>query len=342
MDMQGALQKMLSGDSRACKRVAEFCHQMASAYLKYKLNHSKRQLLQQHLDRDELAWDCIAGLFEREDNGQYVIFQDYLEDYELDQLAEDEVRMLLRRLVFTKVNDGLFRNFGRFDPSLRKIIRNVKRAVKDMDELEIRSRGSQKIVAAGPENSCKPMMPPEVLEARLFPRMEAQMRMPEMMEQFREVLVQQQLYRSSVVLTQLAVCLRKVYARMNNFAEENTGEPNPRLPFWEEEVRQQLQQALETKKQELTSTYLDSGKLDESLFDTYFAAVRDILEDEYIERNPAADSYFEHLKVRLPELDKQTYRSQHRQYLEYIVQKTRDELVGALKNDLFSSAESSN
>lgn len=338
MQLNQALQKMLTGDSQACKQVAKYCHNSARAYLRYKLSNSDERLLQRYLKRENIAWDCIASLFERNEQGQYVIFDDFFDSSELHQLDESETKMMLRRLVFSKVNDGIFRNFGAFDPSLRKIIRNIKRAVKDMDELAVENKSEQKVVRfTSTEREEGPAMPPELLEIRLFHRLEDKIQMPDIMRELSELLQQQQMYRPSVDISQLALCIRKVYARMNDFldAEQNArGQP----VFYDDEIESQIQKAVDNQKEQLASTYLASGKLEEDRFETYFKAVSDILIDEYVQNNPKADTYFEHLKTYMTDLEKEIYREQHRQYLEYMVQKTREELVESLREDFQYSA----
>lgn len=328
---------MFSGNSRACREIAEYCHQNARAYLKYKLDNSDNKLLKGYLRKEDLAWDCIAGLFERNKDGHFVIFSDFFENKNWDKLSENELKMALRRLVFSKVNDGIFRNFGAFDPSLRKIIRNIKLAVKDVENLQISETGSGKVLELSSDDlSNLPEIPVEFLEIRLSQRIGQKMTTPEIVKGVKQILESQQLYRQSIGLSQLAISIRKVYARVNDFVEEDY--IDERETFMNGEVKMRLSTAVEEQKKDLSDTYVESGKMSLKRFETYFQAVEDIIKDNYVKENPHADTYFEHLQRYWPELTKQEYRSKHRQYLEYLIKKTRDHFIEKVKKDLKYSA----
>lgn len=329
---------MFSGDSRACRKVAEYCHQNALAYLNYKLDNSDNKLLKGYLGKDDLAWDCIAGLFKRDEDGHYVILREFFDDKNLDKLSENETKMALRRLVFSKVNDGIFRNFGSYDPSLRKIIRNIKLAVKDIEDLQIRNLKGQKILQLPADDQTNlPGIPVEFLEIRLFHRIGQKMTTPEIIEEVKQILESQQLYRPSISLSQLAISIRKVYARMNNVTEEDYSDE--RDTYMNGEVKACLRAAIKEQKKQLLGTYVESGKMERKRFETYFKAVEDVIRDKFIKKNPNADTYFEHLQTYWPDLTKQEYRKEHRQYLEYLMKKTRHHFLEKLRKDLEYSAE---
>lgn len=342
MQLREALQQMLSGNSgRSCKYVAEYCHDIAQTYLRFKLNKGEDYLLKVSLDREHLAWDCIAGLFERDSEDQYLVFKDYFEDYNLELLDDSEVEIALRRLVFSKVNDGIFRNFGSFDPSLRKIIRNVKLAVQDCERMELdQSNGEKYVQLEDLEDSSLPTIPPEFLEVRLFYRIKPNMTIPDVITQVCNILGQQSEYRDAIEVTQLAVSIRKVYARMNDYARQE--EDNFQKLFYEDELEMLIEKSIDSRKQDLNSSYVETDKLEQKLFSTYFQTVEEVLKDTFVEDNPNADTYFEHLKECKPDITKEEYREDHRQYLEYFIQKTRDDLIHNLKKEYEYSANEVN
>jgi hypothetical protein len=331
VSLSEALPKMLSGDSRACKIVAEYCQKTAYTYIKYKLNEGEKYLLRLSVDREELAWDCIAGLFERNEDNEFVIFSDYFSDFEWEDIKESEVKIALRRLVFSKVNDGIFRNFGSFDPSLRKIIRNIKLAIQNHDGMEIeKQEGDKLLVVKGLDlDSNLPFIPPEFLEVRLSHHIEQSMQIPDILELVKMILERQTIYRPSVSITQLAVCIRKVYARMNEYS--GTRKSTSEHSFISEELNTFIQEAIEKRKKDFIPSYVDSGKIEEDQFEIYFRAVENILKDDFVRDNPKADTYFEHFKNYKPDVTKKAYRSNYRQYLEYFTRKTKEDLTYLLK-----------
>ena len=321
--------------------MAEYCHDIAQTYLQFKLDKGEDYLLKVSLDRDHLAWDCIAGLFERDCEDQYLVFKNYFESYDIDALDTSEVKIALRRLVFSKVNDGIFRNFGSFDPSLRKIIRNIKLAVKDRDDIALDQLNGEKYIQLKQANdTSQPTIPPEFLEIRLFYRIKPNMTIPDITGHVRDILSSQSEYRDAIEVTQLAMSIRKVYARMNDYARQQK-EKFQQL-FFEDELEMLIEEAITRRKQELSTTYVENQKMEQELFSAYFETVEEVLKDTFVEDNPNADTHFEHLKEYKPDITKEEYREDHRQYLEYFIQKTRENLILKLKKEYQYSAEQVN
>lgn len=342
MEHKKALKKMLSGDERAGKRIADFCHEMALAYLEYKYNAENEILSKVGISKDELAWDCIAELFERDDNNQFVKFREYFCERDVDSMRSHQIEMQLRRLVFTKVNDGIFRNYGSIDPSLRKIIRNIKLAIKAIDGLQLDKVGNEKVVqlASTDQETQLPTVPPEFLEIRISERVDSSMQIPEIMEIVKTILDRQQIYQSSVSISQLAVSIRRVFARKLDIEDRKTTEPETN--FLDDTVEQLISQCVEVQKSDFKSSYLEKDKLTKDTFNLYFKIVKTILLDEFVRDDPDADSYFEHAKKEMPDLSKQHYRQAHRQYVEYFVKNTRETLIEKLKKEHKYSAKSKN
>ena len=94
-----------------------------------------------------LALDCIADTFQRDENGHFTTLITYFESLNWRQLSDADLTIALRRLIFSKVNEGLFRSYRAEDPNLARIIRNIKEAVKRNDSFSLhREREVQWIV----------------------------------------------------------------------------------------------------------------------------------------------------------------------------------------------------
>lgn len=343
MELSETLSNMLSGNDRAGKQMAEYCQKMALAYLTYKQSNKDEILRRLAISKKQLAWDCIAELFERDKRDCYVAFREYFSDYNLDTISESELEMALRRLVFTKVNDGLFRNFGSVDPSLRKIIRNLKLGVKRNNDLLIKKSGNEKVLGLSTtdwDQNKLPSMPPEFLEIRLSAKVDDSMQIPEILEQLKKILQRQQVYLPCLALSQLAISIRRIFARMYDLEDQKTAAAG--AVFLNGELEELIEDSIESRKEDFASSYLDSGKLTEELFNTYFETVKDILRDNFVEDDPRADTYFEHLEKYKPNLSKEDYRQNHRQYLEYFTKKTRSDLITELKKEYKYSAVANN
>jgi len=87
---------------------------------------------------EDVAIDCIAGLFMRNDKGEFTQLQRYFgPKIESDMvLNELEATSMLRRLIVKKTKQELSRIFRERDPEGAKIIRNIKVAIRSSNELK--------------------------------------------------------------------------------------------------------------------------------------------------------------------------------------------------------------
>lgn len=81
---------------------------------------------------EDLALDCVAGLFMRNQDGLFVQFNKYFLQNSMNvaTLADADIMVLLRRLVIKKTKQELSRIFKERDPEGAKIVRNIKVAIK--------------------------------------------------------------------------------------------------------------------------------------------------------------------------------------------------------------------
>ncbi|HTP13329.1 MAG TPA: hypothetical protein VMM37_06845, partial [Bacteroidota bacterium] len=146
------------------------CRNLAHSYLKTKVNRGKLDPAQFGIPLEDLALDCIAPLFARNDRGRFIELAGYFGTRSLLAASREELFGATRRLVFSKVSEELYRLYREHDPSLSHIIRNIKIALRfsrtmipvvQNNELWVqpyRTLHAQEIA---------PLMPSEIIEARL-------------------------------------------------------------------------------------------------------------------------------------------------------------------------------
>lgn len=105
------------------------------SYLKYQEvigKHIRWERSKNMSELDDLALDCVAGLFMRDDKGTFIQLNKYFCQHAEDiaGLDDEEVMVLLRRLVIKKTKQELSRIFKERDPEGAKIVRNIKVAIK--------------------------------------------------------------------------------------------------------------------------------------------------------------------------------------------------------------------
>lgn len=322
---------MLEGAHQNTGGIAEYCKNIALAYLKKKVRAGNHYILNLSNSLNDLAWDCIADLFERNDKGRFVQFEIYFEDENLDSLTEADVQMKLRRLVFSKVNDGLFRNFGIFDMSLSKIIRNLKLAAAKHD-VPVDRWGTDNYLFFGDEAteiSSKPVFPPEFLEVRLTNRLHVNMETPEILNELENIFAKQDQYQKRYPIVQLARVIRRSFINLHDNHKTFRDVANPTIS--EEKLAEFLKLSLEQCSECFRETYVKKGKIDADSLAKYVSCIENILHHHYIADSEVGDSYYDHFTEVFTGVTKEQYRSQHRQYLEYMVKQVRNDLFHKLK-----------
>jgi len=118
---------------------------------------------------EDLALDCVAGLFMRNEVGEFIQFKKYFSQNcdEIENLDDVELMVLLRRLVIKKTKQELSRIFKERDPEGAKIVRNIKVAIKTASDFHsFREMGREYIYmsfgSAGHEKPKTPAAPQAV------------------------------------------------------------------------------------------------------------------------------------------------------------------------------------
>ncbi|MFQ5674901.1 MAG: hypothetical protein ACE5G1_03305 [bacterium] len=132
-----------SGDYRETQ-LTEFVNlvqKISLSYLKYQEvigKHIRWERNKNVTELEDLALDCVAGLFMRNEDGEFIQFKKYFGNSlsELDEVDDAEIMVLLRRLVIKKTKQELSRIFKERDPEGAKIVRNIKVAIKSAADFD--------------------------------------------------------------------------------------------------------------------------------------------------------------------------------------------------------------
>ncbi|MFA6455741.1 MAG: hypothetical protein WCW40_02875, partial [Bacteroidota bacterium] len=133
-DLRGTITAILSGTvtREQVNDIISLSHAFALILLRKKLTAGKLNLSLIHLDLHDLAYDCIADLFRMDDDHTLIQLSSYFGSLPLHQLSDVQMVDHLRRIVFSKVNQGIFRIYFEHDPSLGKILRNIRITVQTL------------------------------------------------------------------------------------------------------------------------------------------------------------------------------------------------------------------
>lgn len=133
LDLTHIIPKIIHGGYTPAELSAfiKFTQNIAFADLKQRQFYGKRICNSRHnLDTQlrDLALDCIAGLFERNDRGEFVLWQRYFNHHLPPgaQPSRTELLILMRRIVLKKVKQELARIFAERRPQEARILRNLR------------------------------------------------------------------------------------------------------------------------------------------------------------------------------------------------------------------------
>jgi len=142
-DLSSLVSSICSGDYKE-PELTEFVNlvqKISLSYLKYQEvigKHIRWERNKNVSELEDLALDCIAGLFMRNEEGEFIQFKKYFErsSTDLEEIEDAEIMVLLRRLIIKKTKQELSRIFKERDPEGAKIVRNIKVAIKSASDFD--------------------------------------------------------------------------------------------------------------------------------------------------------------------------------------------------------------
>jgi len=325
------LHALLRGDPqpRQLNAVVNLCVALSMELLTRK-SGGKFLCSQQGLATKDLAFDAIADLFQRDEDGRYLQFEAYFESYPPETTSVEELLIALRRLVYSRTNHALFRMYRDVDPVLFKILRNVKLAVERMQQFREIDRFGETHIAPVMCDSLDhlPSIDMSELENGLLSATMGNENVPRLMGKLALLLKQQDAHSRLVPLIGCAMMLRSVYARRNE----------PLLPpaaaedaLVGDDVGEVINNACTAVRTEFHKKYVGKGKTTEEVYSGYFAVIEESLHARMQGDNES--SYLSLLRERMPGLTHEEYKRVHRARIEYLGSLTAQRLAHVLERD---------
>lgn len=301
-------------------------YRLARAYLRTARSHSiVAHVLVCRPDRD-LPLDLIADLFETNELGQFVRIRDYFSE-PLHWESNATLDRAWKRLVLGTVSDGLFARYKDADGSLSKIVRNLKRIARTMDDdfelIRFGGRLRLSLRNAAPERMHLPVLLPEYMDPYLRRALRDGVDLTRVLAEVQNVLSTQTDHAPHIELTALALLLRSTAVRLHGEAPSATRETSPDLPAI-------VRRAVTGVRKSRYAFYVERERLTGQEYDLLCQAVE-------IRMVSHAELGFSHvtsnmlaLQELLPGLTEEHYRQQYRSIFEYLFQLVRDELEKSL------------
>jgi len=325
--------KSVFSDNPPEPAVAEFvhlCRNIALVLLRKKAGAGRLNLARISLTMEDLALDCVADLFSRNDEGKYTQIRVYLGGVDLDRAEEPELMSHMRRLVFSRVNQGIFRIYHETDPSLSRIIRNMKLSVQALNNFTLVDRfGEHHLlpVACDPLEHL-PFISPELLRDGLTGKTGKTLTIPELMSRLSRCLREQEQWCRLVPLVRVALVFRSLFGGVDT---DNSVPSEAENSTSATDAREVIARACVWIRNGALKKYVGSGKVPEELFDNYFKVIEAALIRVILDRDGEEISYYQDLLKWLPEMTKSEYKSRHKARIEYLGRLAHRRVIEELK-----------
>jgi hypothetical protein len=289
------------------------------------------------IDINDLAFDVIADLFARDNNGKFVEINKYFKQFgDLSVISDDELFVGLRRLVFSATNVRFFKIYGELDTALSKIIRNLKITLKNHSSVKAIVHNEENFLAPRhTENLCLalPSIPEEILSPEFYDRVSSKSSLRDMLTAIGDVLKEQNNYKKIASLIEVAVLIKEAYASdairiMGN--EEVSAEEI----IFNDQIKSIAQEVVSNLKTQYSSRYIEKEKLSKTEIAAIFKATEEILSNQFCLGDDDPATYYNTLHKQMKNLDKEIYAGKYRVILEYLAKMAKNQMSDILKEEL--------
>jgi hypothetical protein len=302
---------------------------LGRGYVRLRCARTRLPLTLFGLDEADVVHDGIADLFTRAASGRLVEFARYFEHHGIvpSSLPDDMLVVHLRNLVFTNVSDSLFRMLNESDPSLGKIIRNIKLAVRDSRRWSLETRFDDKVLILalnGLTGGTSPSallredpIPEEQLEQIVHGIIARHPDVPSLLAGLAGEFDRTGIRPGPVPIVCLAVMVKVGFEKVHVHTESVEGPPGL---LQTEDVGFLIARCCSSVAREMRSKYVGKGKVCAERFEQYISALEAYYRGQCLPVPGGAGSmtYYEALREALPALTKDEYADDHRPTFEYL------------------------
>ncbi len=185
---------------------------------------------------------------------------------------------------------SIFRLYSEADPTLSKILRNVKLAVVSLQNfVEVEKFGESCIAPSLCEmNEHLPSFSMEELERCLYQDATGAENVPELLGKLSECLREQTTCCRIVPLTAVAIIFKSIYTSGERTRTEHASQEDQ---FAASDALSLIQDACRRTKAKMVTRYVAKGKVSLEMFELYFSTIEASLRRQYIENDGEAFSY---------------------------------------------------
>jgi len=330
---------------------------IAISYLKY-LEINGRNIRPRNQEGsnelENVAIDCIASLFMRNDEGEFIQLTRYFGKIidSPEPPSEALLSNMLRRLIVKKTKQELSRIFKERDPEGAKIIRNIKVAIRNSQKFSsIREMGRDfvyfdpqyinyrtseldtsdtPLAVPLPKDLKKKLIPEKELFHYFLEKYQPSDSVSAMLEKIMDIVASLPQYHNYLAVDLIASIIREVtfqhaYERLSDDIDRS----NPLDDIQSKEIDKINRHVIRSIHHKIHTQYLQKNKISPEKADIYCRAISDFVYE--LTRDKATDSNYQYLKRYLPNLTQKSYREKERSIFEYLIKLTKKSLRKRLK-----------
>jgi hypothetical protein len=316
-------------DPRLLNRFIRLCHSLAESHLSSR--RISAVLSRVHaLNVSDLAFDCIGDLFRRDDTGRFPQLETYFESCLATEISDHQLLVYVRRLIASKVNQGMFRLLNEADPSLGKILRNIKLAIASLHNFdEVEWFGEPYLIPSLCETlEHLPALEQEELERNLMSMTTGNENVPVLLSKLAVYLRTQSDYRRRVSLVTTALVFRSMLTLRAELPAEATPPQDPGASL---DAATAIRLTMNEMRQE-TARYVQKGKVTADDLEAYCQVIEEGLTRRILHGNGQDFTLFRGLQAIYPALTKEQYRKLHRSRLEYLARRANQLVATKLRD----------
>lgn len=331
---RGTLSALLTG-GHTRTQLHQFVHQcnsIAITLIQSKIASGAIDVRRFGLSPSDIAFDAIADLFREDDDGILVQIKAYFESIDWEKSEDEELAIHLRRLVFMRTNQGLFRMYQEVDPGLGKILRNTKLAIAALNTfVEMDHFGEPCIAPSLCDPLARlPMLDRDMLERCMLEMTNGSERIPDLLAKLSRYLREQKEHSRMVPIMWVAIGIRSVYGRVE---VEQHQDPQVEQQLVEDEAQRMLKEACARVKARNEQKYVSFERLSKDAYEKYFQVIERILVKRLLSNDGHDVSLFKLLQECLPSLSREEYNTTHKAKIEYLARLAEEKAVGMLKKN---------
>jgi hypothetical protein len=317
------------------REFVRLCYALALPLIRKRIAQGKINLESLGLNQIDVAYDCIADLFVRDNVGHFTeiarFFDKEIED--TNHCSDPLLCDTLRRIVFGRVNVNLIRLHSGADPAFGKILHNIDVALTRSRLFEKYVRFGETMLACCESDLLLhlPPAPIEYLRDQLSRIVLIQDSMPTMLKKLYSILQDQHQYQRTFSFIGAGMLLKEVYALGGEAEPTSNGSTLNVLE--EEDAARVVQEVCAHLRTNLFSHYVGTGKMTGNVFAAYLHATNGILSDLVLNGRDDCKPYFDYLSDRIPEMTKEEYINGHKSILEHFVRVAKRELSEIMRRE---------